>query len=83
MKGLLSFPFAFYLIWRADVFKINLAGRLRKKLTDRNIIIINKISGLMFVIFGAVLIVGVIWSSAKHKKFSMIRLLLIVYCSLQ
>lgn len=50
----------------ADVFKINLAGRLRKKLTDRNIIIINKISGLMFVIFGAVLIVGVIWSSAKH-----------------
>ena len=38
----------------ADIFKINLAGRLRKKLTDRNITIINKISGLMFLIFGTV-----------------------------
>lgn len=51
----------------ADILKINLAGRLRKKLTDRNITIINKISGLMFVIFGAVLIAGVIWASAKHR----------------
>ena len=51
----------------ADFLKINLAGRLRNKLTDRNITIINKISGLMFIIFGAVLIVGVIWATAKHK----------------
>ncbi|MEP7165008.1 MAG: LysE family transporter [Ferruginibacter sp.] len=51
----------------ADFLKINLAGRLRTKLTDRNITIINKISGLMFIIFGAVLIVGVIWAAAKHK----------------
>jgi threonine/homoserine/homoserine lactone efflux protein len=51
----------------ADFLKINLAGRLRKKLTDRNITIINKISGLLFIIFGAVLIIGVIWAAAKHK----------------
>ena len=51
----------------ADFLKINLAGRLRTKLTDRNITIINKISGLMFIIFGAVLIVGVIWATAKHR----------------
>ena len=50
----------------ADIFKINLAGRLRKKLTDRNITIINKISGLMFLIFGTVLIIGVLWS-ARHS----------------
>jgi threonine/homoserine/homoserine lactone efflux protein len=50
----------------ADFLKINLAGRLRKKLTDRNITIINKISGLMFIIFGVVLIAGVIWAT-KHK----------------
>ena len=50
----------------ADIFKINLAGRLRKKLTDRNIRIINKISGLMFLIFGTVLIIGVLWS-VRHK----------------
>ncbi len=49
----------------ADILKINLAGRLRKKLTDHNIGIINKISGLMFLIFGALLIIGVVWSS-KH-----------------
>ena len=51
----------------ADFLKINLAGRLRKKLTDRNIGIINKISGLMFLIFGALLIIGVVWTTAKHK----------------
>lgn len=51
----------------ADFLKINLAGRLRKKLTDRNITIINKISGLMFIIFGAVLVAGVIWASSRHK----------------
>jgi len=49
----------------ADMFKINLAGRLRKKLTDKNINIINKVSGLMFVIFGVLLIVGVVWAT-KH-----------------
>jgi len=49
----------------ADMFKINLAGRLRKKLTDKNIRIINKVSGLMFVIFGTLLIIGVIWA-VKH-----------------
>jgi len=49
----------------ADMFKINLAGRLRKKLTDKNINIINKVSGLMFIIFGALLIVGVVWAT-KH-----------------
>ncbi len=46
----------------ADILKINLAGKLRKKLTDRNIRIINKISGLLFLIFGTALIVGVIYT---------------------
>ncbi len=43
----------------ADVFKINLAGKLRNKLTDKNIVIINKIAGLLFFIFGIVLIAKV------------------------
>ncbi|MEJ7626661.1 MAG: LysE family transporter [Ferruginibacter sp.] len=46
----------------ADIFKINLAGKLRKKLTERNIKIINKISGLLFLAFGVALLVGVIYS---------------------
>ena len=49
----------------ADIFKINLAGKLRRKLTDRNITIINKISGLLFLAFGVALVVGVIYTSAK------------------
>jgi threonine/homoserine/homoserine lactone efflux protein len=49
----------------ADFFKINLAGRLRNKLNDKNIVIINKISGLMFLIFGLSLIIGS-WYSVLH-----------------
>ncbi len=42
----------------ADVFKINLAGKLRKKLTDKNITIINKISGFLFLAFGVALLIA-------------------------
>ena len=42
----------------ADIFKINLAGKLRKNLTDKNIRIINKISGIIFLIFGLALMIG-------------------------
>ncbi|HNP53469.1 MAG TPA: LysE family transporter [Ferruginibacter sp.] len=50
----------------ADFFKINLAGKLRKKLTDENIRIVNKISGSLFVAFGIALLAGVIYATAKH-----------------
>jgi threonine/homoserine/homoserine lactone efflux protein len=49
----------------ADFFKINLAGKLRSKLNDKNIVIINKISGSMFLAFGIALIVGV-WFNKFH-----------------
>jgi threonine/homoserine/homoserine lactone efflux protein len=42
----------------ADIVKVLLAGRLRKKLTPHNIHIINKISGLILVGFGIALILG-------------------------
>ncbi len=51
----------------ADFFKINLAGKLSKKLTDKNIKIINKISGLLFLIFGLALLGGVVFSILHHK----------------
>lgn len=43
-----------------DIVKVTLAGKLRKKLTIKNIRLINKISGLILLIFGAVLFVGVL-----------------------
>jgi threonine/homoserine/homoserine lactone efflux protein len=51
----------------ADFFKINLAGKLRKNLTDKNITIINKISGFLFLAFGVALILGVAYANVKHK----------------
>ncbi len=44
----------------ADMLKIHLAGKLRRKLTNRNIVILNRISGSLFLVFGLALIVGVI-----------------------
>lgn len=44
----------------ADVIKVTLAGKLRKKLTIKNIRLVNKISGLILFIFGTVLLVGVL-----------------------
>jgi threonine/homoserine/homoserine lactone efflux protein len=52
----------------ADIFKINLSGKLSSKLTDKNIVIINKISGLMFLVFGVVLIFGVWYAKLHHPK---------------
>jgi threonine/homoserine/homoserine lactone efflux protein len=45
----------------ADVAKIYLAGKLRKKLTLHNIRIINIISGFLFIAFGIALMAEVIW----------------------
>lgn len=39
----------------ADISKVFLAGRIRKKLTPHNIHVINQISGAIFIIFGCVL----------------------------
>ena len=50
----------------SDVLKVVLAGKLRTKLNEKNISLINKISGLTLVIFGVVLIVGVFYSGIKH-----------------
>src|SRR5664279_3809084 len=42
----------------ADVAKVRLAGKLRSNLTIHNIRLINKISGLILLIFGTVLLMG-------------------------
>jgi threonine/homoserine/homoserine lactone efflux protein len=48
----------------ADVFKVMMAGRIRDKLTVHNISVINKISGTILMIFGLVLLYGVIFIKA-------------------
>jgi threonine/homoserine/homoserine lactone efflux protein len=44
----------------SDIFKVNLAGKIRRNLTDRNISIINRLAGTMFLLFGLALIIGTI-----------------------
>jgi threonine/homoserine/homoserine lactone efflux protein len=44
-----------------DIAKVLLAGKIRSKLTPHNIHIINKISGLILIGFGAVLIWGLVY----------------------
>lgn len=45
----------------ADVAKVTLAGKLRSKLTMKNISLINKISGFILVVFGTILLIGAIF----------------------
>ncbi len=50
----------------ADVGKVVLAGKLRSKLTIKNIRLINKVSGLILLCFGAVLFGGLVFFIKKH-----------------
>ncbi len=57
---IIIFATALILNMSADVAKVTLAGKLRKKLTVKNIRLINKISGLILVVFGTILLFGVL-----------------------
>lgn len=57
---IIIFTTALVMNMTADIIKVTLAGKLRKKLTIKNIRLVNKISGLILFIFGTVLLVGVL-----------------------
>ena len=48
------------LVLAGDIFKVFMAQRIRKKLTPHNLHILNKINGVILVIFGVVLLWGLI-----------------------
>lgn len=62
---IIIFSTALLLNMSADIAKVTLAGKLRKKLTVKNIRLINKISGSILVIFGTVLLFGVLFFVRK------------------
>jgi len=64
-ERIIIFTTALLLNMCADIAKVTLAGKLRKKLTVKNIRLINKISGLILVIFGTVLLFGVLFFVKK------------------
>ncbi len=49
----------------ADVLKVMLAGKIRKKLTVRNLSIINKVSGTILIGFAVALLYGIVFLSDK------------------
>jgi threonine/homoserine/homoserine lactone efflux protein len=59
------FATCLFVVFMADVFKIFLANRLRKRLTLKTIRIINKLSGIILIVFGVVLITGIL----LYKKY--------------
>ena len=67
-ERIIIFATAFLMNVSADIAKVTLAGKLRKKLTVKNIRVINKLSGLILLTFGTVLLVGVLFFIKKHLQ---------------
>jgi len=49
----------------ADALKVITAGKLRKKLTFRSLTMVNKVAGIILMVFGLVLLYGVIFYPEK------------------
>jgi threonine/homoserine/homoserine lactone efflux protein len=49
-----------------DILKVLLAGKIRKKMNEKNISHINKISGTILLVFGIALLGGVFYATTKH-----------------
>jgi threonine/homoserine/homoserine lactone efflux protein len=50
----------------ADVGKVMGAGYIGKKLSDRVILIINRLSGALYLVFGFAILTGIIYTLVKH-----------------
>jgi len=49
----------------ADIFKVLMAGKLRKRLTLHNMAVINKVSGSILIAFGIALLLGSVFFEAE------------------
>jgi threonine/homoserine/homoserine lactone efflux protein len=49
----------------ADVGKVMGAGYIGKKLSDRNILLINRISGILYLVFGVAILAGIFYTLIK------------------
>lgn len=57
-QKLMAFGVCMGIIILSDFLKIHLAGKLRAKLNDKNIKLLNRTAGVLYVIFGVALIIG-------------------------
>lgn len=49
-----------------DTAKVLGAGHIGKKLSDRNILLINRISGFLYLLFGLIILSGIVYTLWKH-----------------
>lgn len=49
----------------ADIGKVFGAGSIGKKLSDKNILLINRISGILYLVFGGAILTGIIYTLIK------------------
>jgi threonine/homoserine/homoserine lactone efflux protein len=57
------FSIALAFVLTSDILKVILAGRLRKRLTVKNISLLNRINGMILIGFGVALIAGLLFGS--------------------
>lgn len=60
-QRLFTFGIALVLVFAGDVLKVVLAGKLRRRLTARNIHLINRLNGLILIGFGIALLWGLLF----------------------
>ncbi len=56
IKMLIYFGITLGLVWAVEIFKANLAGKIKKYLTDRLMKIINYSTGILLMLFGLILV---------------------------
>ncbi len=66
-ERILIFSIALGLVFAGDIAKVVLAGKLRSRLTPKNIQLINRVNGIILIGFGIALIVGLLFYS-QHLK---------------
>jgi threonine/homoserine/homoserine lactone efflux protein len=66
-QKLVLFLVCLALVFSADIAKVMLAGKIRKKLTPHNIHIINRVNGIILIGFGLALIWGLLAYADKLK----------------
>jgi len=49
----------------ADIGKVMGAGYIGKKLSDRVILLINRVSGILYLLFGIAILIGIIYTLVK------------------
>ena len=64
-QRMLIFSIALVFVLLADLLKVALAGKLRSRLTPKNISFINRLNGIILIGFGLALLWGLLFYSDK------------------